>query len=54
MRKYEDAEAWFLGMRNLFRVHNYLENMMVRVDTFNLKVKADIWCALVSVFLAFL
>ena len=32
-----------LGMRKLFRLHDYSENMKSRVATFSLKGKADIW-----------
>lgn len=27
MKNSEDAEAWLLGMKKLFRIHEYLENM---------------------------
>jgi len=43
MKKPQDAEAWFLGMRKFFRLHDYLENMKAKVATFSLKGKADIW-----------
>ena len=42
MKKPQVVEAWFLGMRKFFRLHNYLENMKDRVATFSLKGKADI------------
>lgn len=43
MKKSEDAEAWLLGMRKFFRLHDYSENMKVKVVTFNLKGNAYIW-----------
>jgi len=42
MKKSEDVEAWLLGMRNLFRLHDYLENMKAKISTFILKWKVDI------------
>jgi len=39
----EDADAWILGLRKFFELHNYTDNMKVRVAIFNLKGKADIW-----------
>jgi len=30
-------------MRNLFRLHDYLENMKARIATFSIKGKANIW-----------
>jgi len=30
-------------MRKFFKIHNYSDNMKVRVARFNLKGKADIW-----------
>ena len=44
MKKSQDAEAWILGIRILFRLHDYSENMKARIATFSLKGKADIWC----------
>ena len=43
MKKYEDAEAWFLGMKKFFRFHNYSENMKAKITTFSLKGKTNIW-----------
>lgn len=43
MNKSQDAKAWFLGMRKLFRLHDYSENMKAIITTFNLKGKVDIW-----------
>ena len=38
-----DVEAWLLGMKKFFKLHDCLENMIARVDTFSLKGKVDIW-----------
>ena len=27
IKKWEEAEAWILGLKKYFRVHNYLENL---------------------------
>ena len=43
MKKSQDAEAWLLGMRKFFRLHDYSENMRAIIATFNLKGKAYIW-----------
>lgn len=43
MKKPQDVEAWLLGMRKFFRLHDYLDNMKSRVATFCLKGKANIW-----------
>jgi len=43
MKKLQDAEAWLLGMRKFFRLHDYSENMEARVATFSLKGKLNIW-----------
>jgi hypothetical protein len=37
-----DAEAWLLGLKKYFRVHDFSENMKARVATFNLNRKASI------------
>ena len=42
MKKSQDANAWFLGMRKFFKLHDYSENMKARVATFSLKGKANI------------
>lgn len=42
MKKSRDAEAWLLGMNKFFRLHDYSENIKVRIDTFSLKGKVDI------------
>lgn len=42
-KKPHDAEAWLLGMRKFFRLHDYSENMKARVDTFSLKGNVNFW-----------
>ena len=34
MKKPQDVEAWFLGMKNFFRLHDYSENMKYIISTF--------------------
>jgi len=43
VKKSYDIEAWFLGMRKFFRLHDYSENMKENISTFSLKGKQDIW-----------
>jgi hypothetical protein len=43
INKGEEAEAWLLGLKNYFRVHDFLEYMKAQVATFNLNGKASIW-----------
>ena len=43
MKKLWDADAWLLGMRKFFRLHDYSENMKAMITTFSLKGKVDIW-----------
>jgi hypothetical protein len=43
IKKGEEAEAWLLGQKKYFRVHDFLENLKARVATFNLNGKASIW-----------
>lgn len=43
MNKAEDAEAWMLGMKIFFRIHDYSENMKARFFPYNLKGRTDIW-----------
>ena len=43
MKKLEYASAWILGMNKLFKLHEYIDNMKVRVLIFRLKGKAEIW-----------
>ena len=39
----QEAEAWILGMRKYFQVHDYSGNMKDRVTIFNLTGRASIW-----------
>jgi hypothetical protein len=43
INKGEEAEAWVLGLKNYFRVHDFSENMKARVATFNFNGKTSIW-----------
>lgn len=43
MKKSQDGEAWLLGMKKFFRLHDYSENMKEKIVTFSVKGKADIW-----------
>jgi hypothetical protein len=43
IKKGEEAEAWLLGLKKYFRVHDFSENLKARVATFNLNRKASIW-----------
>jgi hypothetical protein len=43
INKGEEAEAWLLGLKNYFRVHDFSENLKARISTFNLNEKVSIW-----------
>jgi hypothetical protein len=43
IKKGEEAEAWLLGLKKYFRVHDFSENLKAQVATFNLNGKASIW-----------
>jgi hypothetical protein len=43
IKKGEEEEAWLLGLKKYFRVHEFSENMKARVATFNLNGKVSIW-----------
>jgi hypothetical protein len=43
IKKGEEDEAWLLGLKKYFRVHDFSENLKARVATFNLNGKASIW-----------
>jgi hypothetical protein len=43
IKRGEEAKAWLLGLKNYFRVHDFLENLKALVATFNLNGKASIW-----------
>jgi hypothetical protein len=42
IKKGEEVEAWLLGLKKYFRVHDFSENLKARVATFNLNKKASI------------
>lgn len=42
MKKEEDAEAWLLGMKKFFKIHEYSKNMKARITNYSLKWKTDI------------
>lgn len=35
-------EGWILGLKKYFRIHDYSDNMKVKIKKFNLKGKEDI------------
>jgi hypothetical protein len=39
----EDVEAWLLGIRKYFQLHNYSSNLEARITIYNLQGKASIW-----------
>ena len=43
MKKSQDVEAWLLGIKKFFWLHDYSENMKAKIDTFSLEGKVDIW-----------
>jgi hypothetical protein len=43
IKKGEEAEAWLLGLKKYFRVHNYSENTKENISIFNLNGGASIW-----------
>lgn len=43
MKKYEDVEAWMLGPWNFFKIYDYSETMKVKISTYNVKGKTNIW-----------
>jgi hypothetical protein len=42
-KKDEDAEAWLLGMRKYFQLHNYSSNVEAIIATYHLQGKASMW-----------
>jgi len=42
IEKGKEAEAWLLGLKKYFKVHDYYENMKAKVTIFNLNGKASI------------
>jgi hypothetical protein len=43
IKKEEEVEAWLLGLRKYFRVHNYSKNTKAKISIFNLNGGASIW-----------
>jgi hypothetical protein len=39
----EEYEAWILGMKIYFQVHDYSGNMKARVAIYNMNGRASIW-----------
>ena len=39
-----DVEAWFLGLRRYFQLHNYSSNLEASIVTYHLHGKDEIWC----------
>jgi hypothetical protein len=42
-RKGEEVEAWLLGMRKYFQLHNYSSNMEAKISIYHLQGKASMW-----------
>jgi len=43
LKKPEDEEAWLLGMKKFFEIHDYTEKKKAKIVIFNLKGKTNIW-----------
>ena len=39
----QEVEAWILGIKKYFQVHDFSGNMKARVSIFNLNGRASIW-----------
>jgi hypothetical protein len=39
----DDVEAWFLGLRRYFQLHNYSSNLEARISTYHLHGKTAMW-----------
>jgi hypothetical protein len=39
----DDVEAWFLGLRRYFQLHNYSSNLEARISTYHLHGKVAMW-----------
>jgi hypothetical protein len=39
----EDVEAWFLGLRRYFQLHNYSSNLESIISTYHLHGKDVVW-----------
>jgi hypothetical protein len=42
-RKGEDAEAWLLGMRKYFQLHDYSSNVEAIIASYHLQGKESMW-----------
>jgi hypothetical protein len=42
-RKGEEVEAWLLGMRKYFQLHDYPSNVETKIATYHLQGKATMW-----------
>jgi hypothetical protein len=42
-KKGEDAEAWLLGMRKYFQLHNYSSNAEARIASYHLQGNEFMW-----------
>ena len=43
MKKSKDVEAWFLGMKKFFRLHDYSKNMKAKINYLQSQRKGKIW-----------
>ena len=41
--KLKYAKAWLLGLKKLFEMHDYIENMKAKIAIFSFKRKTNIW-----------
>jgi hypothetical protein len=39
----DDVEAWLLGLKRYFQLHNYSSNLEARISTYHLHGKAAMW-----------
>ena len=39
----QEAEAWILGMKKYFQIHDYSRNERDRINIYNLNGRASIW-----------
>jgi hypothetical protein len=39
----DDVEAWFLGIRRYFQLHNYSSNLEAKIGTYHLHGKVSMW-----------
>ena len=41
--KEDDVEAWFLGLRRYFQLHNYSSNLEAKIFTYHLHAEVAMW-----------